>query len=139
MTTLELARRRRERNPLWPYHWRVHYRDGSTCAQYDLAGGYHSAAREIRAAEVVRLDVLGHPNSPIVLDRPRPEPADEIVARARWTIGYSIGHPNLTSPEPTCAVLFGWRYGAAGYVIRLDEHGRIDAGVIPLIPAATDA
>lgn len=138
LTDLEAARRRRE-NPLWPLSWAVVYRDGTRFAQYGL-DGYHYA-REIDARRVVRLEVLGHPDSPIPLTPPRLEPPDEVVLRSQVVIarrihGGVVAQGNGHAPDRASVWRwFGFRYGRVGYLIRIDDDGQIETGVVePVAP-----
>jgi hypothetical protein len=130
LTPLEAARRSRE-NPLWPYSWAVRYRDGTRVAQYDAAGGYHLGT-EIDPRQVVRLEILGHPESPIPLYPPHDDP-DEVVLRARVQRALVPG----VGWQESIWRLFGWRYGTMGYVLRIDDAGSVEIGVIdPITPGA---
>lgn len=129
LSLLEAARRRRE-NPLWPLSWAVVYRDGTRFPQYDLAG-YHYA-REIDPGRVVRLDVLGHSDSPIPIYPPWAEAPDEVVLRAQVTRAIQ----SEWGTRDAVRRLFGYRYGSMGYLLRIDDDGRIEVGVVtPILPA----
>ena len=72
MSLITHARRIASDNPIYPYRWAAVYVGGSRLLQYD--GDRRRSSRDIDRTRLDRLELFGHPASPLTIGCPQPPP-----------------------------------------------------------------
>lgn len=120
------SRRQANNNPIHPYSWRAWYADGSSLSQFETSGYHYS--HEIDATRVTRLEVLGHPDSPVTLFLPyNDQQPDKVIVKVQNTIevegGGAASAPEISTASRRYTCFFGYQYGTDHFWLEVDPDG----------------
>lgn len=117
-------RRKNSGNPIYPYHWVARYIDGTTLSQFDGLNSHTSF--DIDRQRVQDIVVMGHPMSPILIERPTGMGVpDRIIVRASVDMTTPLGAKGFGPSAWVYKVTYfiGYRYGKEEFLLRIEDGG----------------
>lgn len=121
-------RRQISGNPIYPYHWIAKYIDGSTLSQFDALKSH--TIFDIDQQRLQNMIIMGHPKSPIIVERPTGMGVPErIIVRASVNMISDSGTPGWGQKAWKYKVIYfiGYRYGKHEFLLQIDDNGALSS------------